>query len=74
MAEVIVAPCQPDGVVKSVWPLPKSGKISSDDYLYAVPDDEAKDAECRCKLGTCCVNGKNHVITGIAFNLSENNK
>ena len=59
-----MAPCQPDGVVNSVWP---TGIEGEDPEMYAVGDDDSKDAECRCKLGACCVNGKNKVITGIVL-------
>lgn len=62
----VIAPCQPDGVVNSVW---KPENSSIEEAMYAISDDESKGAECRCKLGRCCVDGKNHVIDGVALNL-----
>ena len=67
----IMAPCQPNGVVNSVW---KPENDSPDEALYLVADDENKGSECRCPLGRCCVDGGNYVIDGVAFNLQENDK
>lgn len=64
-----MAPCQPDGEVRSVWQ-PRDGSV--DEAMYLVPDDENKGAECRCKLGACCVDGGNYVIDGAALNLPQN--
>lgn len=61
---IIMAPCQSDGEVNSVWTTNEDG---GDPGMYAVGDNDSKDAECRCNLGTCCVNEKNFVITGIVL-------
>lgn len=66
----IMAPCQPDGEVNSIW---KPRDESIDEAMYLVADDENKGAECRCKFGSCCVDGRNLVIDGVAFNLSQDN-
>ena len=63
---IIMAPCQEDGVVNSVWPA-RDGSV--EEALYELPDDDSKGAECRCKLGSCCVDDKNRVIDGTAFNI-----
>ena len=60
----IIAPCKSGGEVNSVW---KPENNSLEESLYIVADDEAKDAECRCWRGRCCVNGQNKVITGIVL-------
>lgn len=64
-----MAPCQSDGVVKSVW-TPRDNSV--EEALYVIPDNEDKGAECRCAFGSCCVDGRNYVIDGVAFNLTEN--
>lgn len=64
MANDIMAPCQPDGEVNSLWSTDGEG---GDPGLYAFSDDDSKDAECRCRFGTCCVNNRNKVITGIVL-------
>lgn len=66
-----MAPCRPDGIVNSVWP-PRDNSI--EEALYAVGDDEDKGGECRCSHGSCCVDGRNNVIDGVAFNLPENDQ
>lgn len=66
-----MAPCQPDGEVNSIW---KPRNDSIEEALYLIADDEDKGAECRCAHGSCCVDGKNMVIDGVAFNLPENRK
>ena len=63
---VIVAPCSSQGIVRSVWETDINGGPPG---MYAVEDNDSKEAECRCPLGTCCVNGQNHVIQGVAFYL-----
>lgn len=64
----IMAPCQVDGEVRSNWPFdPNSGELQD------FEDDEDKIARCKCALGECCVDGRNNIIEGIAFNLPQNN-
>lgn len=64
MSKDIIAPCIPGGEVNSVWPTDTDG---GEPGMYAVPDSDSKDAECRCKFGACCVDGRNRVITGIVL-------
>lgn len=66
----IIAPCQSDGEVNSIW---KPENDSLEEALYLIPDDESKVAECRCKFGRCCVDDRNHVIDGAAFNIPQLN-
>jgi len=62
--ETIIAPCLPSGKVKSVWLTDIDGGPPG---MYAVEDNDSKEAECRCLNGACCVNGQNHVIYGIVL-------
>lgn len=64
MTEKIIAPCISIGEVRSVWNTDVDG---GDPGMYAMEDNDSKDAECRCIFGTCCVNGKNEVIQGIVL-------
>jgi hypothetical protein len=56
-----MAPCTPSGEVRSVWPTDINGGVPG---LYAVEDNDSKEAECRCPFGACCVDGGNYVIQG----------
>ncbi len=37
--------------------------------MYAVEDNDSKEAECRCPFGACCVNGRNEVILGTVLSV-----
>jgi len=66
MLERIIAPCLPEGEVLSVWPTDISGGPPG---MYAVEDNDSKEAECRCPFGACCVNGRNEVILGTVLSV-----
>jgi len=66
MSERIMAPCIPLGEVHSVWPTDVNGNAPS---LYAVEDNDNKEAECRCPFGACCVDAGNYVIQGIILSV-----
>lgn len=64
MSERILAPCIPQGEVRSVWETDGDG---GDPGMYDVEDNDCKEAECRCPFGECCVDGRNVVIKGIVL-------
>jgi len=68
MVERILAPCMPEGKVKSCWDTDIDG---GDPGMYSVIDNDSKEVECRCPFGACCVNGRNEVIYGISININK---
>lgn len=64
MLEKIMAPCIPQGTVRSVWQTDSEGGLPG---MYALSDDDSKEAECRCQFGACCVDSRNHVVQGIVL-------
>jgi hypothetical protein len=66
MTERVKAPCVPSGEVRSIWLTNIDGGAPG---LYAVEDNDSKEAECRCPFGACCVDTGNYVIQGVVLSV-----